>query len=118
MDTAHSQAAFQRSLKFAWMLICVIFDRLRLLGARLAARKTAAPAAEREMALFDAVTLAQLHAQLDQSATLRYQRRQAIMREGETGAYMYIGLEGAADISINGNVVETVRFGATLSQMA
>jgi len=118
MDAAQFQAAIQRLPEFALMLMSVMFDRLRLLAARLAARKTAAPAAEREMALFDAVTLAQLHAQLDQSATLRYQRRQAIMREGETGAYMYIVLEGAVDISINGNVVETARVGGTFGEMA
>ena len=118
LDAAQFQAAIQRMPEFALMLMSVMFDRLRLLAARLAARKTAAPVVERETAVFDAATLTQLHGLLEQSATLRYQRRQVIMREGEAGAYMYIVLEGSVAISINGTVVETVRVGGTFGEMA
>ncbi len=118
MDAAQFESAIQRMPEFALMMMSVMFDRLRLLAARLAARKAVMAAVEREMAVFDTATLAQLHEELDQSATLRYQRRQAIMREGEAGAYMYIVLEGSVEISIGGNVVETVRVGGAFGEMA
>ena len=118
LDATQFQSAIQRLPEFALMLMSVMFDRLRLLAARMAARKTGAPATEREMAVFDAATLAQLQTWLEASAILRYRRQQPIMREGETGAYMYIVLEGRVAISISGNVVETVRVGGTFGEMA
>ena len=118
LDAVQFQSAIQRLPEFALMLMSVMFDRLRLLAARLAARKSAAVAGERAVAVFDAATLAHLQAQLEDAATLRYQPQKAIMREGEAGAYMYILLEGSVAISINGNVVETVRVGGTFGEMA
>ena len=118
LDAAQFQSAIQRLPEFALMLLSVMFDRLRLLSARLATRKSAAPTGERSSTLFDAATLAQLQAQLEDAATLRYQRQKTIMREGEAGTYMYIVLEGSVAISINGNVVETVRVGGSFGEMA
>lgn len=119
LDAEQFQQAIQKMPEFALMLMNVMFDRLRLVAARLASRSIApGNGGERGVTIFDQAMLKQLDQQLDHAATLRYASMQAIMREGEAGAYMYVVLAGRVAISIKGSVVETSGVGGTFGEMA
>jgi CRP/FNR family cyclic AMP-dependent transcriptional regulator len=95
-----------------------MFDRLRFIAARLAARKTALTSAVRESSVFDPGLLAQFEAALPRSATVRHWGGASIMREGQTGAFMYVLKSGRVSISIRDNIVEYVNPGGTFGEMA
>lgn len=118
LDRAELQDAFARSPEFALMLMSVMFDRLRFLGARLAARKGAGAAAAREASVFDAATLAQFEQALPRASTVRHWSDTVVMREGQSGAFMYVVKRGRVAISIRGAVVEIVQPGGIFGEMA
>jgi CRP-like cAMP-binding protein len=118
LDANQFQAAIQQMPAFALMLMSVMFDRLRLVAARLATRKTAPGRFDREAAVFDHATLNQLQKQIDHPSVLRYPAEKLVMQAGEPGAYMYVVLSGRIAISIKGAVVETIGVGGTFGEMA
>ena len=118
LDRAELQAALARTPEFALMLMSVMFDRLRFLSARLAARKGAGPAAVRETSVFDAATLAQFEQALPRAATVRHWQDTVVMREGQAGAFLYVVKSGRVAISIRGSVVEVVQAGGIFGEMA
>ncbi len=120
LDATQFQSALQKtSPEFALMLMSVMFDRLRLVGARLAARKISLDkSSAREAAVFDRRTLEQLQAQLERPAILRFAAGKTIMQQGETGVSMYVVLEGRVAISIDGNRLEVVQPGGAFGEMA
>jgi CRP/FNR family transcriptional regulator, cyclic AMP receptor protein len=119
LDTQELQAALSRTPEFALMLMSVMFDRLRFVAARLAARR-AAPARSsiREAAVFDGASLASLEQKLERATTMRYEAGKAIMNQGDAGTSMYIVLDGRVAISINGKIVEHLGAGGTFGEMA
>jgi len=118
LDRAELQAAFAQSPEFALMLMSVMFDRLRFLAARLAARKDAITNGAREASVFDRAMLAQFEEALPRAATVRHWADTNIMREGQTGAFMYVVKSGRVAIAIRGNVVEVVQPGGIFGEMA
>jgi CRP/FNR family cyclic AMP-dependent transcriptional regulator len=119
LNSTELQSALAQAPEFALMLMSVMFDRLRFIAARLAARKVAAaPAAARESPTFDPQLLAQFEAALARSAIVRYQAGQSIMREGQAGMYMYVVKSGQVAIAIRDKVVEVVNPGGTFGEMA
>jgi CRP-like cAMP-binding protein len=68
--------------------------------------------------VFDKKLLASLHTGLGDQATVRYERGKVIMVAGQTGALMYVVLEGKVAISIRGAVVERVGPGGVFGEMA
>lgn len=118
LDANQFQTAIQRMPEFALMLMSVMFDRLRLVAARLAARKTQMDARVRDGRVFDARTLQDLQDQLENATTLRAPAEKVIMREGEAGVTMYVVLSGRVGISVRGNLVESVGPGGTFGEMA
>jgi CRP-like cAMP-binding protein len=118
LDRAELQEAFGRTPEFALMLMSVMFDRLRFLAARLAARNGAGGAAARESSVFDAGMLAQFEAALPRAATVRHWGETIVMREGQTGAFMYVVKSGRIAISIRNAVVEIVQPGGIFGEMA
>jgi CRP/FNR family cyclic AMP-dependent transcriptional regulator len=117
LNSAELQAALSQTPEFALMLMSVMFDRLRFIAARLAARKTASAMA-REAPTFDPQLLAQFEAALARAATVRYQAGQSIMREGQAGMYMYVVKTGQVVIAIRDKPVEVVNAGGTFGEMA
>jgi len=119
LDVSQFQKAIQQMPEFALMLMSVMFDRLRLVAMRLAARKSdPGRDAVRDAEVFDQATLAQLQDQIEQSTVLRFPNGKAIMQEGEAGVYMYVVVSGRVSISIKGNPVESVAVGGTFGEMA
>lgn len=118
LDARELQAALGRNPEFALMLASVMYDRLRFLAARLATRKSVAAGGAHEFVVFDPPLLAQFEAALPRSSTVRHWGGAVIMREGQTGAYMYVVKSGRVAISIRANVVEVVNPGGTFGEMA
>jgi CRP-like cAMP-binding protein len=118
LNGAELQSALSRTPEFALMLMSVMFDRLRFIAARLAQRKTALPAGVRESSVFDPPLLAQFEAALPRSAIVRHWGGANIMREGQSGAFMYVVKSGRVSISIRDNIVEYVNAGGTFGEMA
>jgi CRP-like cAMP-binding protein len=119
LDAAQFQSAIKEMPAFALMLMSVMFDRLRLVAARLASRK-AGPgrSADRQAEVFDAGTLSLLQEQIDRPTVLRYPTGKVIMQAGEPGAFMYVVLGGGVAISIKDSTVESVGVGGTFGEMA
>jgi CRP-like cAMP-binding protein len=119
LDAQQFQAAIQQMPEFALMLMSVMFDRLRLVAARLAARRIA-PGTQtaREAATFSPETLARLESLLAAGAKVRYEAGKVIMREGEAGICMYVVLKGRVAIAIRDKIVEMIGPGGTFGEMA
>jgi CRP/FNR family cyclic AMP-dependent transcriptional regulator len=98
-------------------MLGVMIQRLRGMIARLSGVPTATGSGK-ESSVFDKKTLASLQAGLGHQATVRYERNKIIMVAGQTGAFMYIVLEGRVAISIRGAVVERVGPGGAFGEMA
>lgn len=118
LDSTELQAALSQTPEFALMLMSVMFDRLRFIARQLALRKAALPAGVRESSVFDPPLLAQFEAALPRSATVRHWGGANIMREGQSGAFMYVVKSGRVSISIRDNIVEYVNPGGTFGEMA
>ena len=118
LNAAELQAALVKTPEFVLMLMSVMFDRLRFIAARIAARKAAGASAARESPTFDPALLQQFKAALPRSAIMRYQAGQSIMREGQAGMYMYVVKTGQVVIAIRDKPVEVVNPGGTFGEMA
>ncbi|MGZ5038745.1 MAG: Crp/Fnr family transcriptional regulator [Usitatibacter sp.] len=118
LSAADLQAALTRAPEFALMLMSIMFDRLRFIAARLAARKIAPLAAARESPVFDAAMLEQFEAALPRANIVRYQAGASIMKEGQSGIYMYIVKSGRVFITIRDKVLEGVSPGGIFGEMA
>lgn len=118
LSAAELQEALSKHPEFALMLMSVMFDRLRFVAARLAARKIPALAAAREAPTFDPLLLQQFEGALARSAIVRYQSSQQIMKEGQAGIYMYVVKTGRVVIHIKDKVLEVVNPGGTFGEMA
>jgi CRP/FNR family cyclic AMP-dependent transcriptional regulator len=117
LSGAELQQALAQKPEFALMLMSIMSDRLRFIAARLAARRTLLPA-PRESSVFDKGLLADFEAALPRAPTLRHWSGASIMREGQSGAFMYVVKAGRVAISIRDHVVEYVTPGGTFGEMA
>lgn len=118
LDAAELQAALGRDPGFAMMLASVMYDRLRVVAARLAARALKPGAAAREGNVFDPALMAKLEAALPRTAAVRYAQGTVIMKEGQVGVYMYVVKSGRVAIAIGSNIVEAVGPGGAFGEMA
>jgi CRP/FNR family transcriptional regulator, cyclic AMP receptor protein len=116
LDDKQFTAALQKKPEFALMMLGVMIQRLRGLIARLSGVPIGAQA--KESRVFDKSMVASLQQGLGDQATVRYERGKVIMVAGQTGALMYIVLEGRVSISIRGAVVERVGPGGVFGEMA
>lgn len=118
LNSAELQSALMKNPEFALMLMSVMFDRIRFVAARLAARKVSAMALAREQPTFDPALLQQFESALSRSAIVRYQGGQNIMKEGQSGMYMYVVKSGRVAIHLKDKVLEVVNPGGTFGEMA
>ena len=91
--------------------------RLRGMMAKLSGVPNAGDAKDSPR-VFDKALLASLAKGLGDQAQQRYNKGQVIMVAGQTGALMYVVLEGKVAISIRGAVVQYVGPGAVFGEMA
>lgn len=115
LDDKQFYAALQRKPEFALMMLGTLITRLRGMIARI----SGVPSADtKESRVFDKKLLASLQSGLGDQALVRYQRGNVIMVTGQTGALMYVVLEGRVAISIRGAVIERVGPGGVFGEMA
>jgi CRP/FNR family transcriptional regulator, cyclic AMP receptor protein len=115
LDDKQFYAALQKKPEFALMMLGTLIQRLRGMLAKL----SGVPNAEtRESRVFDKKLLASLQAGLGDQAIVRYDRGKVIMVAGQTGALMYVVLEGRVAVSIRGAVIERVGPGGVFGEMA
>jgi len=118
LDAGQLQAALAKAPEFGLMLSSVMFERLRFVAARVAAKPMAPGAAAREATVFAPELLARLEAALSRSSIVRYPQGSIIMKEGQAGTFRYIVKSGRVAIAIGGNIVEAVGPGGTFGEMA
>ncbi len=118
LDAGELQTSLGRNPEFAMMLASVMYDRLRLIAARLAGRALKPGAAAREGNVFEPGLIARLEAALPRSALMRYPQGTIIMKEGQVGVYMYVVKSGRVAIAIGTNIVEVVAAGGAFGEMA
>jgi CRP-like cAMP-binding protein len=118
LGSAELQEALAQAPEFALMILSIMSDRLRFIAARLAARRAALPASAREMSVFDKTLLEDFEAALPRAANVRHWSGASIMREGQSGAFMYVVKAGRVAITIRDHVVEYVNPGGTFGEMA
>jgi CRP-like cAMP-binding protein len=118
MNAAELGDAISRMPEFAVMLMSVMYDRIRFVTARLATRRIPIAARAGEPPVFDVSLLASLEAALPRSAVARYRQQSVIMREGQSGACMYVVKEGKVAIGVQNRLVALVGPGGTFGEMA
>lgn len=119
LDGEQAEAGLAKAPEFALMLMSVMFERLRLLAARLAARPEACGhRSNRSEQVFDATTLSQLEQKLDSATVVRFNKGAKIMIEGRPGTSMYVVLEGDVAVAIGKRIVEKITTGGVFGEMA
>jgi CRP-like cAMP-binding protein len=116
LDDKQFGAALQKKPEFALMMLGVLIQRLRGMIARLSG--VPSPTEVKESSVFGKTMLAGLEAGLGDQARVRYDKGKIIMVAGQTGALMYVVLEGRVSISIRGAVVERAGPGGVFGEMA
>ena len=105
--------------EFVLMLARLMIARLRDTLARLrAANAIADDSSGRQSALFSPALLAELKSELANAARVSFKAGETILREGASGALMYVVLEGSVRASIQGHLVERIGPGGVLGEIA
>ncbi|MBL8525377.1 MAG: cyclic nucleotide-binding domain-containing protein [Betaproteobacteria bacterium] len=119
LDGPETQAGLAKTPEFALMLMSVMFERLRFLAARLAARTAADDHRSlKSEPVFESAMLASLQEKLERATTARFAEGAKIMKEGAPGTAMYIVLEGRVAIAIGRRIVEKLSIGGVFGEMA
>jgi len=117
LDDKGFNVALQKKPEFALMMLGMLIQRLRGMMAKLSGVPSAGDAKDSPR-VFDKALLASLVKGLGDHAQQRYNKGAVIMVAGQTGALMYVVLEGKVAISIRGAVVQYVGPGAVFGEMA
>ncbi|MEA3193100.1 MAG: hypothetical protein QOD26_1433 [Betaproteobacteria bacterium] len=117
LDDKGFNAALQKKPEFALMMLGMLIQRLRGMMTKLSGVPNAGDVKDSPR-VFDKTLLASLSKGLGDQAQQRYNKGQVIMVAGQTGALMYVVLEGKVAISIRGAVVQFVGPGAVFGEMA
>jgi len=117
LDDKGFNAALQKKPEFALMMLGMLIQRLRGMMAKLSGVPSAGDVKDSPR-VFDKTLLASLAKGLGEQAQQRYDKGKVIMVAGQTGALMYVVLEGKVAISIRGAVVQYVGPGAVFGEMA
>jgi CRP-like cAMP-binding protein len=117
IDDKQFNKALQHKPEFALMMMGVLIMRLRGMIARQSGVPSAA-AAKESPRVFDKKLLDSLAGGLGEQAKARYEKGKVIMVAGQTGALMYVVLEGRVAISIRGALVQYVGPGGVFGEMA
>ena len=117
LDDKGFNAALQKKPEFALMMLGMLIQRLRSMMAKLSGVPSAGDVKDSPR-VFDKTLLASLAKGLGDQAQQRYDKGKVIMVAGQTGALMYVVLEGKVAISIRGAVVQFVGPGAVFGEMA
>ncbi|MDP1538062.1 MAG: cyclic nucleotide-binding domain-containing protein [Burkholderiales bacterium] len=122
LDANAFSGAIQKTPDFALMLLAILIKRLRLaLVMQMLGKGQPTNTIDRvpiSGAVFDAALLRELTSNFPGRPPIYQPRNTVIMREGETGIFMYVVIDGAVRIVVKDNVVEVVRAGGVFGEMA
>ena len=119
LDSKQFQRAMQKMPEFAIMLMTILINRLRLTVAMLAMSKSLETSdGARTRRVFDDKLLAGLMTATQHRLPAHCPLNKVIMKEGESGVFMYVVLSGRVAISIKSKVVEWVGPGGVFGEMA
>jgi len=116
LDDKGFQAALQRKPEFALMMLGTMILKLRAMIAQLSG--VPAVAERKESRVFDKTLLASLAQGLGDQALVRFDKGKVIMVAGQTGALMYVVVQGRVAITIRGATVDLVGPGGVFGEMA
>src|SRR3954462_7098976 len=117
LDDKGFAAALQKKPEFALMMLGTMIMRLRGMIAKLSGVPSGTQTKEHSR-VFEKNLLASMAKGLGEQAVMRYEKGKVIMVAGQTGALMYVVIDGSVAISIRGTVVERVSPGGIFSEMA
>jgi CRP-like cAMP-binding protein len=117
LDDKGFASALQKKPEFALMMLGTMIMRLRGMIARLSGVPSGTQTKEQSR-VFDKNLLASMVKGMGEQAMVRYEKGKVIMVAGQTGALMYVVVDGSVAISIRGAVVERVGQGGIFGEMA
>lgn len=118
LDAKQFLQAIQTTPEFALMLMSILINRLRLrVAMRGMTRSLPEWHGRNESKVFDKKLMDELAGALARPPQ-SYPLNTVIMREGETGGFMYVVLQGRVAISIQSTVVERIGPGGVFGEMA
>lgn len=119
LDDKQFRSGLAQQPRFALMLMGIMIGRLRdTIGRLRAANALKGDALLKESAVFDPRRLAELVQGLSDDPPLYFDRRKAIVQEGQVGIRMYVVLEGKVAVSIGEAVVERLGPGGVFGELA
>jgi CRP/FNR family cyclic AMP-dependent transcriptional regulator len=120
LDGNEAQAGLAKQPEFALMLMSVMFERLRLLLAKLASVKADDDnhRSHRSRPIFDEAMLASLQEKLDDAPIVRYNAEAKIFKEGKAGTSMYVVLEGKVAVVSGKRIIDKLEPGSAFGEMA
>ncbi len=119
LDAQRFERAIQNTPEFALMLMSIMINRLRLTTTLLARTGKLPEQSAREAGkVFDRALLDELAGALKQRPAQRHLPAAVIMREGESGLFMYIVIEGRVAVWVKSALVERVGPGGIFGEMA
>jgi CRP/FNR family cyclic AMP-dependent transcriptional regulator len=120
IDGKQFEAGLLQKPEFALMLMAIMILRIRSTAASLRSKGALGSGDETKAAssVFDKKLMTGLQKLMHDREPVRYSAQQTIMKEGDTGAFMYIVVDGTVAISIQRKVVERVGPGGTFGEMA
>jgi CRP/FNR family cyclic AMP-dependent transcriptional regulator len=117
LDDKGFATALSKRPDFALMMLGTMIMRLRGMIARLSGVPSGTQTKEQSR-VFDKDLLSSMAHGLGEQAVVRYDKGKVIMVAGQTGALMYVVIDGFVAISIRGAVVERVGQGGIFGEMA
>jgi CRP-like cAMP-binding protein len=119
LDGKQFTQAIQKAPEFVLMLMSIMINRLRLTDAMLGMTRSLPDwSGKAESKIFDKKMIEELASALHGRPPQRYPAGRMIMKEGDTGVFMYLVLQGRVAISIQSHVVEKVGAGGLFGEMA
>jgi CRP-like cAMP-binding protein len=117
LDDKGFATALSKKPEFALMMLGTMIMRLRGMIAKLSGVPSGTQTKE-QTRVFDKNLLATMVKGLGEQAVVRYEKGKVIMVAGQTGALMYVVIDGSVGISIRGALVERVTQGGIFGEMA
>jgi CRP-like cAMP-binding protein len=117
LDDRSFASALSKKPEFALMMLGTMIMRLRGMIANLSGVPSGTQTKE-QTRVFDKDLLATMVTGLGEQAVVRYDKGKVIMVAGQTGALMYVVIDGWVGISIRGALVERISQGGIFGEMA
>lgn len=119
LDGKQFVQAVQKAPEFVLMLMGIMINRLRLTDAMLGMTRSLPDwAGKNDSRVFEKKLVDELVSALRSRPPQRYPASRVIMKEGDTGVFTYLVLQGRVAISIQSTVVEKIGPGGLFGEMA